>query len=365
MKIKVVSIIAFRNIENFTFNARDITLISGNNMKGKTNTLNAINWCLTGIDLNGSNDNSLNIPKSKDRAYVRIELDSGVIERIAKLEDNQVNSTIIINGKEFGAKTADKEIDKLLGISEISAFDTQKVKVKRLLLNPMLYRSIAPKDLRNWLINVLFGNIKESQIIKQSNLSEVSKKLLLNELDTISLAELSKANSSNKKKCEEEIKQKDIILDYLHSKLINAYNEELENEKKSLKKNLLKYSELKVAIDEGALELNKFYASVLSKRTLDIVLLERNKEEDSYKEVCYPRINGNFPIQNGSTAELIVVSVMFINLLETLTNTKSFPKLIDEGETLDKQMLESLRESNSQLFITKVSYELQEGVKVE
>lgn len=366
MKIKVVSIIAFRNVEDTYFNAKKLNLITGNNMRGKTNTLNAIMWCLTGVDLNGSNDNSLNIPKGKKEAHVRLELDSGVIERIAILNDKgEVNQTIIINDEKLGAKTAEYKIDELLGLTEIARFDTQKVKVNRLLLNPLYYRSVAPKDLRNWLIKVLFGSVSESQIIKQSNLNEKVKKLLLNELNKISVADLSKVCSDNIKVIKEELKEKKIIKDFLISKTIVAYNDEIANEEKQLKASLLKYSEMQVAVEEAATELSKFYASVLKNRTLDIVLLEKGKDDDSYKEVCYPRIISNMPIQNGSTAEIIVVSVMFINLIENLTNTKSMSKLIDEGETLDKQMLEMLSESNSQLFITRVSFERQEGVKIK
>lgn len=366
MKIKVASIIAFRNVECVTFTAKKLNLITGNNMRGKTNTLNAIMWCLTGVDLNGSNDNSLNIPKGKKEAKVRLELYSGVIERIAVLNDNnEVNTTVIINGEKLGSKTAESKIDELLGISEIARFDTQKVKVKRLLLNPLYYRSVAPKDLRNWLISVLFGSIKESQIIKQSNLTEKVKNILLNELKDLSLAELSSVCNKNIKDLKNSLNEKKLIKDFLISKNIVAYNNEITEEEKSLKTSLLKYSELQVAVEEAALELSKFYSNVLSKRTLDIVLLEKNKDEDSWSEVCYPRIISNMPIQNGSTAEIIVVSVMFVNLIETLTNTKSMTKLIDEGETLDKQMLEMLSESNSQLLITRVLYERQEGVEIK
>jgi len=366
MKIKVVSIIAFRNVEDTYFNAKKLNLITGNNMRGKTNTLNAIMWCLTGVDLNGSNDNSLNIPKGKKEAHVRLELDSGVIERIATLNDKgEVNQTIIINDEKLGSKTAESKIDELLGLTEIARFDTQKVKVKRLLLNPLYYRLVAPKDLRNWLIKVLFNSVKESQIIQQSSLSEKIKKNLLNELKDISLAELSSVCTKNIKDLKNSLNEKKLIKDYLMSKNIVAYNNEIAEEEKSLKASLLKHSELQIAIDEAALELSKFYSNVLSKRTLDIVLLEKNKDEDSWSEVCYPRIISNMPIQNGSTAEIIVVSAMFINLIENLTNTKSMPKLIDEGETLDKQMLEMLSESNSQLLITRVSFERQEGVEIK
>lgn len=364
MKIKVASIIAFRNVENVTFTAKKLNLITGNNMRGKTNTLNAIMWCLCGVDLLGANDNSLNIPKGKNEAKVRLELDSGVIERIAVRNDDEVNTKVIINGEELGSKVAESKIDELLGISNLAQYDTPKVKVRRLLLNPNYYRSIATKDLRNWLIKVLFGSISESQIIKQSNLNEKVKKLLLNELNEISVADLSKVCSDNIKAIKEELKEKKIIKDFLISKTIVAYNDEIANEEKQLKASLLKYSEMQVAVEEAATELSKFYASVLKNRTLDIVLLEKGKDDDSYKEVCYPRLMNYYPIQNGSTAEVIVVSNVFINTIETLTNTNTLPKLVDEGETLDEQMLELLSESSSQLIISRVEFERQEGVKI-
>jgi len=124
----------------------------------------------------------------------------------------------------------------------------------------------------------------------------------------------------------------------------------------------LKSQELVVAIDEAALELSWFYQNHIG----FVKLLEKGKDDEVWKEVCYPYpFNYNLPLSTGSTAETILISIMFINTVEGTLLNKHLPKLIDEGETLDKKSLEYLtKTSDSQLFITKVLYESEEGIKV-
>lgn len=356
--IKIVEIKAFRNIKNKVYECnQDIVTIMGNNTVGKTNTLNAIYWCLTGCDLNGSIDNSLNIPYGEDEASVKLVLDSGTITRTVNRNDFKV--LVNINGKDYGSKTADSKIDELLDISELAKKDTAKFKVRRFLLNPNYYQLVGVGDFRKWFISVMFKDITEEEIIKESSLSEVVQKLVL---IGESLSSMSSNATKKIKSLNAQIDKNKTIQEFLQSKCITAYNNELAEDTKKCKLELLKLQELSVAIDEAALELSWFYQNHIDY----VKLLEKGKEDEVWKEVCYPYpFNYNLPFNSGSTAETILVSIMFINLVEETLLNKHLPKLIDEGETLDKKSLEYLtKTSDSQLFITKVSFDTIEGIKV-
>ncbi len=366
MKIKSIYIVSFRNIKNAAYTNLDsngTTIFSGNNMKGKTNTLNAIYWCITGIDLNGSNDNSLNIPYGEKEANVSIKFDDTTeIERKAILEDGKVSQSVYVNGEKMTLKKADALIDEKLGITEIAKFDNTKIKARRLLLNPLYYRSVAQNDLKNWLISVLL-NENEKEIIEKSSLSHKIKELVKDEL---SLADLSKVVKTNLTNIKAEIHDQELIKEFLEKKGITEYSEELENNISNDKRLLLQYDEKKIAIEEAALELNKYYQDKLNDKNLKIVLLEKCVEDDSYTDVCYPKlIEKELPFKNGSTAESIVVSVLFIRRIEHLLAINELPKLIDEGETLDNETLKSLSAAiESQLILTTVEKKQMDGIKL-
>lgn len=355
--IKRIEIKSFRNIKNKVYACdKKVITINGNNRVGKTNTLNAIYWCLTGCDLNGSVDNALNIPYGEEQASVKLVLDNGTIERTVTNKDYK--TVVKINDKEFGSRTVENEIDNLLGISELAKKDTTKFKARRFLLNPSYYQSITPGEFRKWIISIYFDE-DEQEIIKKSKLSELTKFLVLGGK---SLSSMSTDVSSKIKSLKAEIDKNKTIQEFLQGKCITAYNEELAESTKKSKLELLKNQELSVAIEEAALEVSKYY----NDRAKDIVLLEKGKDDDVWKEVCYPKpFNPNLPFSTGSTAESILISLMFINRIEESTKT-NLPKLIDEGETLDRKSLEYLQQvSNSQLFITKVAFETQEGVEID
>ena len=356
--IKSIEIKAFRNIKDKVYKCdKNIITIIGNNTVGKTNTLNAIYWCLTGCDLEGSIDNSLNIPYGEKEASVKIVLDSGTITRTVNSDDFKV--VVSINGEDYGSKTAESKIDEILGISELAKKDTAKFKVRRFLLNPKYYQLVSVGEFRKWFLSVMFKDITEEEIIKESSLSEVVQKLVLTGESLSSMS-----NNANKKikSLNAQIDKNNAIQDFLTSKCITAYNEELAEDTKKCKLELLKLQELVVAIDEAALELSWFYQNHIDY----VKLLEKGKEDDVWKEVCYPYpFNYNLPFSSGSTAETILVSIMFINTVEETLLNAHLPKLIDEGETLDRKSLEYLtKTSDSQLFITKVSFDTKEGIEV-
>lgn len=361
--IKSIEIKAFRNIKDKVYNCdKDIITISGNNTVGKTNTLNAIYWCLTGCDLEGSIDNSLNIPYGEKEASVKVVLDSGIITRTVNSDDFKV--VVNVDGKDYGSKTVESKIDELLGISELAKKDTAKFKVRRFLLNPKYYQLASVGEFRKWFLSVMFKEKAEKDFIESSSLSEVVKKLVLTgeSLSTMS-------NNANKKikSLNAQIDKNKTIQEFLTSKCITAYNEELAEYIKKWKLELLKLQELVVAIDEAALEVSKGYEETLKMNFPgDMVLLEKGKDDEVWKEVCYPRpFHHDLPLKSGSTAETILVSVMFINEFERALLNTHLPKLIDEGETLDKKSLEYLIKTNeSQLFITKVSFDMKEGIEV-
>lgn len=367
MRIKNLYIMAFRNISRmyYSFDSR-MSVLNGNNMRGKTNTLNAIYWCLTGTDLNGSNDNSLNIPYKQDEADVRVVLEDGTeIKRIAKNINDKVVQTIYINDEKMTLKAAEQKINELLGISQIAAYDTKGVKALRFLLNPLYYRSVATSELRKWVISLLFSR-NESNIIENSTLNYIAKKQVLNGLkEHNSISEYSKYIDSQIKNLNANVNLNQNTLDFLASKNNHNYDEELNEKIEQDKKELLTLAENNISVDEAANILSKYYQQSLNARNYEIVLIEKAKEEDSWKDVCYPRLTTELPLKNGSTAEIIFVSCWFVQDICRKFDIDSLPMLIDEGETLDNKITKDLlNKFTNQFILTKVAYENMEGVEL-
>lgn len=149
------------------------------------------------------------------------------------------------------------------------------------------------------------------------------------------------------------------------NKLVDLEKEQT-NSIERLTKETFALNEQLVYIDEAVRVINFYYNSILESKNIDIVLLEKGKGENVYKEVCYPKLlTDNKPQTNGSTAETIFVNCLFVETIRTLLGLESYPMLIDEAETFDEKHLISLQTTiESQLFITMVEFTDCEVLKV-
>lgn len=178
MKITKITIESFRNLHDLVIEPSNQTFIKGNNMQGKTNVLNAIMWCLTDVDLSGSNNNDLNIPFGEDKASVEITIGETVIKRTAIKSEKETTEIIYINGVETPTKQAENIILKAFGLLEQSLKDTKSFKIIRFLLNPNYFRTVAPKSLREYVVSIIAKDIDEKAIVENSDCQTKQRKQL-------------------------------------------------------------------------------------------------------------------------------------------------------------------------------------------
>ena len=88
---------------------------------------------------------------------------------------------------------------------------------------------------------------------------------------------------------------------------------------------------------------------------LEFVLIENNIREDSYSQVCYPKILGKeTPYENGSNSERILTGVAVIEDIKRTLALGSIPLVFDEGETLDSQSIKEIT-TDSQVITSVVN----------
>ena len=358
---------SFRNIEHQTIEfGEHITKISGKNMIGKTNTLNAIYWCLCGISLNGSNDDSLNCPQGKcGEMCIDVELELTVdgekhtIARYVDEKEKSFSQHLIIDGVQADTlKNGELLIDKILGLLELSLKDTKNFKVRRFVFNPYYYQTIGPKYLRDYFLS-LFEKEDETKVITNSNLSDVSKKNILSGIATYgSFAKYSDAVSKNLKSNKELLGNLKFTMKYVVDNCLVAQTTKIEEDIKVCNQNAFKYEENNAFIKEAGPVISK--ASVVNFATncnLNLVFFEKGLGEDVWYEVCYPQLNqdSDLNIAQGSKSELIRVNALFLTCFAQEILKSYFPILIDDGESVDSLWFDDLATLGSQVIITCVS----------
>ena len=181
MKIKKIEIENFRNIDNFEYEISQPTtktiIFSGLNHIGKTNTLDAIYWCLTDSLLEeGSNIASIK-PLHNSKAVVRVKLtlwDGQTIEKTyrekwTKTRGSDVETltgheeTIVINGiKQKTLSVGLEQIKKIL-FGKVPDFP-KAIDPYRALTNPTyLSEQCNWKDFRELIISIV-GDVTEEDI---------------------------------------------------------------------------------------------------------------------------------------------------------------------------------------------------------
>lgn len=342
MNLNSIQINNFRNVKDVVVNFDDKqhALICGPNMSGKTNTLNAIYWAFTGVDLEGSNDNRANLNKiTQDPIRVTLNFDDFTFARICKMEDDKPSVTIEIDGKEAKTiKFGEATLHSKLGLSDIILEQPSGFDIVKFLLNPLYFTQVSTKSLRSfflWLANIDLNAISEKQnkVVKET----------LNKFKKVDPYQLGDSISKEIKKCSKIVDQcKGAIL------LFPSIKEEANNLIKEWSKNLAIAKADEASADKYALcvskKLNDFYKS---KMKIEVCLLEKGVGEDVFADVCYPILpKSKLPFDLGSYAEKTLVAAKFINEVSTTFNIRPLPLLVDNLESLDANTFKSFEELN-------------------
>ena len=330
-KLKSVVVRNFRNITIKELTNLEIkNVITGKNMSGKTNTLNAIHWAFTGVTLDGSADNRSNFPlKGEESTSVTLDFGDFKFERACEMVDGTPSVSIYVNGdKATTIKNGEARLHSYLGLTDIILTQPKDFNIVRFLLNPLYFDTISPGALRKFLYGLADLNFNE--IAEQQNQSVVSVLEKYCENDPYKLAD---AISKKKKVLKAEIKT---------CKDARALFPSIVDEATALEKD--KNKELKVIESDEALA--EKYALRVSKRAneyyqkamgLKVCLLEKGVGDDVFKDVCYPILpKSNLPFALGSYAERSYIGMRFIQELCLKYNIKPLPILLDNMESLDE-----------------------------
>lgn len=169
VKFKKLVITNFRNINELTIDFKDdITEIIGENGLGKTNTLNAIMWCLFGKNIEDTKQFVIspiidNVEDNSINTMVKLVLDNGyVIERSYKNRKTDLKTGWVIDDKEN--LVAITQTNYLKELSE-QFVDEETFKS---LSNINYIPNLHWKELKE-LIFTLIGDIKDDEVLIRDN----------------------------------------------------------------------------------------------------------------------------------------------------------------------------------------------------
>lgn len=362
MKITHVEIKNFKNLQDkaIELDGRSV-VFAGNNAIGKTNTILAIYWCLTGSLLDNTTDNeNLFRHFTNDPVCVLVKFDTGltISRQLEIADDGKVVTNITVNGKSYGAKKAESVIDYELGLGVVALKDTKAIKVRRLLLNPLYINYIGNKDLRDYFSSLLgLDTLPKNTFDK---LPEIEQRALKEYLtDYYDVADIAKKIKAAKTESEKKQQFWTVVCEYL-----NEYQKLNETEIANAQKNrddaatkVLSFAQSENAIKDYVNELTKAYDVSFKEITgLNVKFIQETKTTDSYELVFTPIIdNKGTELSNGSTSEQVRYCVEFIAAIRKAFNLPELPIIVDETETFDAKNFVKITESaNAQLITARV-----------
>lgn len=196
IKVKKISITNFRNIEHAEYNLTDACCFVGKNYIGKTNSMLAIYWLLTGKMLDGSsNDESLKRKDApKETVSVEIVFDKDGEEKTIKKEyaekwtKTQGTSDLRLSGHittytidgivQKTNNTAIREINEYLELSEDKYFRLLKLDIQQALMNPTyVAETLEWQVLRQLIVNII-GDITDEDVFANEPRAISAKEIL-------------------------------------------------------------------------------------------------------------------------------------------------------------------------------------------
>ena len=320
----------FRNMLDKEIVLLGSNIISGANMTGKTNTLNAIHWAFTGVDLTGSNDNRANFPVGGGtRTSVLLDFDSFTFERVCEMANDSPTTTIFVDGEQAKTtKAGEALLYARLGLADFVLTQPKGFDIVRFLLDPLYFDSISPSALRKFFYKL--ASVDLNAIAEQQT---KPVKAVLDRLGLVDPYKLSDAITKAKKAADANIKVcKNAAF------MFPSIEKEAAAKEKELTKELKSLETEEALVDKYALgvskRINKYYEKVMG---IQVCLLEKGVGDDVYKDVCYPILpKSGLPFSAGSQAEKTYVGIKFINEVCLTWNIRPLIVLIDTLESLDE-----------------------------
>ena len=329
-KLQCVLIHNFRNVADKEINILGSNIISGPNMTGKTNTLNAIHWAFTGVDLDGSKDNRDNFPIDGGTKFsVELQFDSFTFKRVCEMVDDSPTVTTYVDGEQTRTvKVGDALLIAKLGLSDLVLTQPKGFDIIQFLLNPLYFNSVTPGALRKFFYKLSYIDLDEIAEKQTKPVLEVLRKR--NETDPYKLND---AVTKEAKSIDAQIKTCDSAV-----KLFPSIEKEAADKKKEFEKQLAKLEAEEALVDKYALsvskKVNEYYQQAMG---IKICIIEKGVGDGVYKDVCYPILpKSGLPFSAGSQAEKTYVGVKFINEVCKTWNINPLIVLIDNMESLDE-----------------------------
>lgn len=148
MKIAKIIIKNYRGIEDLTINAKDINVFLGTNGVGKTSTLQAIRYVLTGQ----SDVDDIRMDAEEMSVEIIFE-DTTSIRRIRKSDKNEVK----VNGKTTTIKACNEFLEQKFGCSK---------NVLEAMCGADFFKSLDKKDLTNFILSILPIQVSYNKMIE-------------------------------------------------------------------------------------------------------------------------------------------------------------------------------------------------------
>lgn len=330
--LEKVTIHNFRNVayKELVLNTKNI--VRGKNMSGKTNTLNAIHWALTGTTIDGNSDNRSNFTKvdvGVATPEIRVKLDFGdfVFERVCENVEGTPSISIYIDGqKTTSIKNGEARLHAKLGLSDFVINQPKGFDIVKFLLNPLYFESVDTSALRKF-----FYNLADFDYRKLSTSKKVYE--VLEKYKETDPYKLGAAIATEKKKVKAKLTTCKGARDLFPSIL-----SEIEKVEKDESAKLMKVEADEALANKYALQfsnrINMFYEKAMG---IKVCVLEEGVGDDVFKDVCYPILpKSNLPFRFGSYAERSFVGMRFIQEVCLKWNIKPLPILLDNMESLDE-----------------------------
>ena len=331
--LKRVVVHNFRNVgqKELVFDADNPSIIiSGPNMTGKTNTLNAIHWAFTGTTIDGSADNRANFPLSGEtKTSVLLDFKTFTFERVCEMVDDTPSVSIYVDGdKAKTVKNGEAILYAKLGLSDIVLTQPKDFNIVKFLINPLYFETVKPMALRKffyYLANVNFNQIADDQTKAVQRLLEERE-----QYDPYKLCESIDKDKKAQKKIIDGCK--------VARDLFPSITEEADRKEKEATKTMKSLETDEALAEKYALNIskhiNKYYESAMG---IQVCLLEKGVGEDVYKDVCYPILpKSQLPFAVGSYAERYYIGTKFIQEFCLKFDVKPLPILLDNMESLDE-----------------------------
>ena len=385
--IQSVKISSFKNLTNreFTFEKGKVVLLEGKNGIGKSNCINAIYWCLTGVDLNNSIQDADFIPKSlRDKFGIVIDVEVTLnvmkVRRVTERTSKGLSQSLFINDiKCESLKRGEMDIDCKLGLLPytLSNYTNKNFDMRRFALNPCYIYSLAPKDIRDVIVKKLVKETDtanlDKELLKETLIKETLQKYVLLELPDLSKSLYQNLCSANaiageklKKlaKRKEELEHAKAVVESIdaNSSMVNEIKKVLMNAQKEYNEVESDCRVLSAAVLRYETELDKI--SKITNKLVGYSLIETNSR--GIDKSALHLISNDVELKHRSTSEEIYDAInLMTEYFMAVGLETALPIFIDRAESMNLSKIYYLLSGRNQVFATKVNESYTDEIEVE